>query len=424
MADDATPHSNRHSNRHSNTPTKRRKWGFGPGLLVTAAFVGPGTIATASAAGAGYGYALLWALLFSIGATMALQEMSVRQAIVTGNGLATTLREALKGRWLGRSAILLVIAAIGLGNAAYESGNIAGAALALDSISAMDTRYWALLIGTVSAGLLFLPAYRQLESVLIGLVLIMSAVFVASALVLSPDWPALLRGLTRPSLPSGSVTTVIALIGTTVVPYNLFLQANAAREHWADEPDRGLALSRARVDTIVSVALGGLVTLAIVSAAAITFFAQGAAFSPEKITTQLEPVLGANGRYVFALGLFAAGLTSAITAPLAAAYAVCGALGLPDTLRGTAFRFIALGVIATGTLFAATGARPLSLIVFAQAANGLLLPVIAGILLWLMNERRLLGSAANTWRSNLLGVVVVVVTLGLGANKLAGLLGF
>lgn len=412
------------STKNETGPTiKRRKWGFGPGLLVTAAFVGPGTIATASAAGAGYGYALLWALLFSIGATMALQEMSVRQAIVTGNGLATTLREALRGRWLGRGAILLVIAAIGLGNAAYESGNIAGASLALASISDLNTRYWALLIGTVSAGLLFLPAYRQLERVLIALVLIMSAVFVVSALLLSPDWPALLRGLTQPSLPAGSLTTVIALIGTTVVPYNLFLQANAAREHWADEPDRGLALSRARIDTIVSVALGGLVTLAILSAAAITFFGHGVAFSPEKITTQLEPVLGANGRYVFALGLFAAGLTSAITAPLAAAYAVCGALGLPDTLRGTAFRTIALGVIFTGTLFAATGARPLSLIVFAQAANGLLLPVIAVILLWLMNERGLLGSAANTWRSNLLGAVVVVVTLGLGANKLAGLIG-
>jgi len=424
LSNDLSNDPAKHTGSQPDGSPKRRKWGLGPGLLVTAAFVGPGTIATASAAGAGYGYALLWALLFSIVATMALQEMSVRQAIVTGNGLAATLREALRGRWLGRGAILLVIAAIGLGNAAYESGNIAGAALALSSVSDSSTRYWALIIGAVSAGLLFLPAYRHLERVLIGLVLIMSVVFVTSALLLSPNWSALLRGLIQPSLPSGSLTMVIALIGTTVVPYNLFLQANAAREHWADEPDRGLALSRARVDTIASVALGGLVTLAIVSAAAVTFFVHGTAFSPEKITTQLEPVLGANGRYVFALGLFAAGLTSAITAPLAAAYAVCGALGLPETLRGSAFRVIALGVIATGTLFAATGARPLSLIVFAQAANGLLLPVIAVILLWLMNERRLLGSAANTGRSNLLGAAVVAITVGLGTNKLAGLFGF
>jgi NRAMP (natural resistance-associated macrophage protein)-like metal ion transporter len=403
--------------------SSKHRWGFGPGLLVTAAFVGPGTIATASAAGAGYGYALLWALLFSVGATMALQEMSVRQAIMTGNGLATTLREALAGRWFGRAAILLVIAAIGLGNAAYESGNIAGAAIALTSVSGTDAKIWAMIIGAAAAGLLFLPGYRQLERVLVVLVLLMSGVFVASALILAPAWPALFKGLAIPSLPAGSSTTVIALIGTTVVPYNLFLQANAARDRWADEPDRSAALGAARLDTFVSVALGGLITLAIVSAAAVSFFAQGLAFSPDKLSTQLEPVLGASGRYVFATGLFAAGLTSAITAPLAAAYAVCGALGLTDTMRGTAFRGVALAVVATGTVFAATGARPLSLIVFAQAANGLLLPIIAMILLWLMNQRRYLGDAANGWSSNLLGMVVVMVTLGLGGNKLLGLLG-
>jgi Mn2+/Fe2+ NRAMP family transporter len=257
----------------------------------------------------------------------------------------------------------------------------------------------------------------------VALVLLMSGVFVASALVLAPAWSALFKGLAIPSLPAGSSTMVIALIGTTVVPYNLFLQANAARDRWADEPDRRAALGAARLDTFVSVALGGLITLAIVSSAAVSFFAQGLAFSPDKLSTQLEPVLGVSGRYVFATGLFAAGLTSAITAPLAAAYAVCGALGLPDTMRGTAFRAIALSVVATGTVFAATGARPLSLIVFAQAANGLLLPIIAIILLWLMNQRRYLGDAANGWSSNLLGILVVMVTLGLGGNKLLGLLG-
>lgn len=400
-----------------------RRWGFGPGLLVTAAFVGPGTIATASAAGAGFGYALAWALLFSVLATMALQEMSVRQAIVTGNGLAATLRAALAGRWLGRAAIVLVIAAVGLGNAAYESGNIAGAALAIANVSSVGADRWALLIGAGAAVLLFLPAYRQLERVLIALVLLMSLVFVLSALLLAPDWPALLRGLLVPGIPDGAITTVLALIGTTVVPYNLFLQANAARDHWAGEADRGAALSAARLDTLLSVGLGGLITLAIVSTAAVSFFARGLAFSPEGLGGQLEPVLGSAGRYVFAVGLFAAGLTSAVTAPLAAAYAVCGALGWVDTLQGRAFRVIALAVVATGTTFAAAGARPLSLIVFAQAANGLLLPLIAAILLWLMNQRSYLGDAANSWRSNVLGTIVLAVTLALSGHKLAGLLG-
>ena len=390
---------------------------FGPGLLVTAAFVGPGTIATASSAGASFGYALVWALLFSVAATVTLQEMSVRSAIATRAGLAATLRRALVAGWGGRAALLGVILAIGVGNAAYESGNIAGAAVALAEVSGRSAALWSLIVGVAAAALLFLPAFAQLERVLIALVLLMSALFLLCALVLGPDWPALIAGL-RPSLPAGSVTTVIALIGTTVVPYNLFLQANAARDHWAGETDRRLALRSARTDTALSVSLGGLITLAILSTAAVAMLSRDGGMTAEMLANQLEPVLGPAGRHVFALGLGAAGLTSAVTAPLAAAYAVCGVLGLDDTLKGRAFRTVALVVVTVGTVFAATGARPLSLIVFAQAANGLMLPVIAATLLWLMNRRDLMGESANSWRSNLVGAVVLLVAVGLGGNRL------
>ena len=399
------------------------KWHFGPGLLVTAAFVGPGTIATASSAGAGFGYALVWALIFSVLATIILQEMAVRQALVTRAGLATTLRTAFAGSWLGRATVVLVIAAVGLGNAAYESGNIAGAALALSGVSSLPVGGWSLLIGAAAAALMFTPAYRQLERVLVARVLLMSAVFVACALAVSPDWSAIARGALRPAVPAGGLTTVIALIGTTVVPYNLFLQANAVREKWSADTPFPQALREARADTALSVTLGGLITLAIISTSAVLYFGSSGSFTPQQLAAQLEPVLGAGGRYLFALGLLAAGLTSAITAPLAAAYAVCGALGWEDSLRGTRFRAVALTIVAIGTLFAATGSRPLAAIVFAQAANGLLLPCVALALLWLMNQRAVLGESANSWRSNLLGGVVVAVTIGLGGSKIAALFG-
>ncbi|MEO1079594.1 MAG: Nramp family divalent metal transporter [Pseudomonadota bacterium] len=398
----------------------QRSFSLGPGLLVTAAFVGPGTVATASSAGAGFGYSLIWALLFSVAATMALQEMSVRSAIVTGDGLAATMRRALGGGLFGRAALLGVILAIGIGNAAYESGNIAGAALALASVSPVPAPAWAIAVGACAAGLLFVPAYAQLEKVLVGLVLAMSAVFLVCALALAPAWDEVLRGL-KPTVPRGSLVTIIALIGTTVVPYNLFLQANAARDHWRGEEDRGRALYSARMDTLVSVALGGAITLSILSIAAISAAGSSQAPSLEALALQLEPVLGPSGRYLFASGLAAAGVTSAVTAPLAAAYAVCGALGLDDSLRGPAFRRIALAVVAIGSVFAVLGSRPLSLIIIAQAANGLMLPVIAAVLLWLMNQRSYLGSAVNGWRSNGIGTFVVLVTCTLGAYKVFGL---
>lgn len=394
---------------------------FGPGMLVTAAFIGPGTIATASSAGAQFGYALLWALAFSLVATVVLQEMAVRQALVTRCGLATTLREALVGSWIGRAATVLIISAVGVGNAAYESGNIAGAAVALSGITSWTVSGWSLIIGTSAAALVFLPAYRQLERLLIVLVLIMSSVFMVSAVLLSPDWGAMFSAVTRPRMPTSSLTTVIALIGTTVVPYNLFLQANAVREKWPVEIPLEQALHEARRDTALSVGLGGLITLAIISTAATMYFGSDTEFTAERLASQLEPVLGPAGRYFFAVGLLAAGLTSAITAPLAAAYAVCGALGWDDSLRNSRFRAIALLIIAIGTVFAATGSRPLAAIIFAQATNGLLLPFVAVALLWLMNRRRSLASAVNGWRSNLLGAVVVLVTVGLGLSKIAAL---
>ncbi|MEM6300168.1 MAG: Nramp family divalent metal transporter [Pseudomonadota bacterium] len=397
---------------------RHRRFSLGPGLLVTAAFVGPGTIATASSAGANFGYSLAWALLFSVAATVILQEMSVRQAIVTKNGLAATMREALGRNVLGRGVLLLVVAAVGVGNAAYESGNIAGAALAISQLAEGKQALWATLIGVLAGCFLFAPAYRQLEVALIVLVLAMSAVFLSSAFVLGVDLPALIKGVTSPKLSSASATTVVALIGTTVVPYNLFLQANAARDRWEHETDRAQALRAARIDTFASIGLGGLVTLAIISSAAVSFFAQQMAFTNESFSRQLDPILGQSGRYFFAVGLFAAGLTSAVTAPLAAAYAVCGALGWNEQMQSTAFRSVALCVLITGVVFAVLGTRPLTLILFAQAANGLMLPAVVLTLLWLMNQRRFLGDAANRPLSNLLGFIVALVSLSIGLNKL------
>ena len=103
---------------------------LGPGIIVTAAFVGPGTIATATHAGANYGFSLLWALLFSIAATIILQEMAARLGLVTRKGLGEAIRDILPRGPLKSISIALVVVAIGFGNAAFQTGNISGAAMA------------------------------------------------------------------------------------------------------------------------------------------------------------------------------------------------------------------------------------------------------------------------------------------------------
>jgi NRAMP (natural resistance-associated macrophage protein)-like metal ion transporter len=390
----------------------------GPGLLVMAAFVGPGTVTTASKAGAEYGFALLWALLFSVLATLVLQEMAARLGLVTGKGLSEALRSSFDSRLFAALAVVLVVLAIGFGNAAYESGNISGASLGLAAITPLPTNLWALVVGGTAFALLASGRYRVVERGLIALVVVMSVVFLATMIMVGPAMGELLRGLLRPSLPAGSSLTVMALIGTTVVPYNLFLHASAVREKWPKSVPVEQALRESRRDSALSIGLGGLITLAIVTTAAAAFFGTDTAFSAATISQQLEPLLGPMAKYFFAVGLLAAGLTSAITSPLAAAYAVSGALGWPADLSDRRFRLVWMLVLGSGMLAAALGTRPVSAILFAQAANGFLLPIVAVYLLYVMNNRRLLGEFGNRWASNLVGFLVVAVVSGLGIFKL------
>ena len=391
---------------------------FGPGILVTAAFIGPGTVTTASIAGANYGFALLWALVFSVLATIVLQEMSARLALVTRQGLAQALRNTYRESWLGSASVLLVVAAVGIGNAAYQTGNITGAALGLQSISGIGLGWWALSVGVLAGILLAFGVYALIEKLLVALVLLMSLVFLVTLAMVRPSISAILEGLFVPSLPPGSLLTVMALIGTTVVPYNLFLHASAVQAKWPASMSKRQALRESRLDTGLSIGLGGLITLAVMSTSAAAFFGGDTAFSATSMAQQLEPLLGAGARYFFAAGLFAAGLSSAVTAPLAAAYAVSGVLGWSQDLRSGRFRFIWIAVLLCGTVFSVIGIKPLAAILFAQAANGFLLPFCAVFLVLIMNRRDLLGEYANRPLANTLGIAVVLVTVVLGLLKL------
>jgi len=390
---------------------------FGPGLIVTAAFVGPGTVTTASLAGANYGFALLWALVFSVLTTILLQNMSAKLGIVSKSGIAEAIRFSISNPLFRVAAIVLIVSAIGIGNAAYQGGNILGAAVAAAIVFDFSITALSLFIALVAFALLLTARYQLIEKALIVLVLAMSFVFITSIVIYPPDLSALLKGFIPSGLSSSSSLMAIALIGTTVVPYNLFLHARSAAEKWSGE-DTDRALHEAKWDTGLSIGLGGLVTLAIMSTAMSAFFNTQVAINTATIGVQLEPLLGASAKYFFACGLMAAGLTSAITAPLAAAYAVTGALGWSANLDSLRFRLCWIVVLLAGTLVAYSGAKPLTAILFAQATNGLILPFIAISLLWVMNNEAIMGEHRNKPLENVLALLAVLVTLSLGSYKL------
>jgi manganese transport protein len=405
------------------TSGRRRSFRFGPGSLVTAAFIGPGTITTCSLAGAGFGYALLWGLVFSIIATIVLQEMSARLGIITRSGLGEALLKQFSSPFSKIVTAILVISAIGIGNAAFETGNILGASLGLQSLfepGDFNIRFWSVVTGIVSFVLLIIGSYKLIEKVLISLVILMSLLFLATAVIISPQLPGILKGMFIPSIPKGSIVALVGLIGTTVVPYNLFLHASAVQERWTDPGD----LPEARIDISVSVVLGGFISMAIVVTSAAAFFGTGnSIINASDLGIQLEPLLGRWAKYCISLGLFAAGVSSAITAPLAAAYATTGILGWGKNLNSLRFRFIWILILLTGVVFSVIGFNPISAIVFAQVANGILLPVIAIYLLWVMNSNKIMGKNVNTALSNIFGVIVVLTVSGLGLRSLLHVLG-
>ncbi len=398
---------------------------IGPGTLVAAAFIGPGTVTACTQAGVQFGYALLWALLLSMIATMVLQEMAARLGIISGKGLAAAIKDQISIPWVRVLAIVLIFSAIIIGNSAYEAGNITGGALGLQAIIPNSTAYIAgvaintpvILVGVIAFVLLYLGNYKVLERSLIGLVLLMSVSFILAAILTGPAILDVFSGLFIPTQPKDSLFTIIALIGTTVVPYNLFLHASLVREKWNSSSD----LKHVRKDTLVSIALGGLVSIAIVICGA---GIQGNQIeSAVDLAKGLAPLYGNYATYFIGIALFAAGITSAITAPMAAAYVARGCFGWDKSLKDKRFRAVWIFVLLMGVVFSLVGKSPIQVIYFAQVANGLLLPLIAVFLVWVANNSNLMGNYKNKLWQNAVGIVIIAICLLLSYRTLTKVIG-
>lgn len=395
-----------------------RSFRIGPGLIVTAAFIGPGTVTTATLAGAGFGTTLLWCLTFATLATIVLQEMSARLGLTSGAGLGQALRHAPGPPWLGTTLGALAVGSVIVGAAAYEAGNLTGAGLGLSAAFGLTPKALALAGAAAAALLLWTGQYRLVERVLVACVAVMGITFLLTAALVLPRVDGVLAGLVVPRLPGGAELTALGLVGTTIVPYNLFLHAAAVSERWSGPAD----LAPARWDLVLAIGLGGLVSAAVVVTAAAALGNQEIR-SASAMAAQLEPLLGAWASRTFSLGFAAAGLSSAITAPLAAAYALQDVLGKGRDVRLPAARAVIACTLLVGVVVTVLGTRPVPLILVAQVLNGLILPIVAFVLLLAMNDRRRLGGHVNGWRANLGGALVVLLCLVLGIRGMAGAFG-
>ena len=394
---------------------------IGPGALIAAAFIGPGTVTVCSIAGNSFGYSLLWAIFTSLIIALILQEMSIRVGIISKKGLTELIKNETKNSYLKNILLVLIFTAIIIGNTAYEAGNISGAILGMESLTGnlvynfrdFNINLLSLIIGSLAFLILFIGNYRLLEQILISIVVIMSFSFIISAIITKPDINKIIEGFIKLKTPQNSFLTILGLIGTTVVPYNIFLHTSLVKKKWNKPKD----LKIAKIDLLIAIIMGGLISISIIITSA--SISSTSISNAADLALSLAPVYGSFSKFLISLGMISAGLTSAITAPLAASFVACGCFGWRADLKSLKFRSIWIIILIIGTIISSTGIKLILIIQFAQIANAILLPIIIFILYYVMNDKKIFGSYSNSFFQNLIGVFIFFLTVYLSIRTIS-----
>lgn len=379
--------------------------------VVSAAFIGPGTITTAAGSGAMFSFDLMWVLLFSTLACILLQEAASRITILSGKNMGEIIADKRQSSQGILFVLILIVLAICGGAAAYEMGNLIGAREGVQLLFPELKKYIVPLLGGLAALILLIPSLKFISRLMGILVMVLGILFLYTAIRIAPPAGELARGLFIPSMPAGSQAPwlALALIGTTIVPYNLFLGSGIST---------GIRkISEMRLGLIVAILLGGIFSLAVVAVGSVI---QGE-FSFNALSEALSMRSGVSGKIVLGTGLFAAGFTSAITAPLASAVTLKSLFGNRNKKKwsytGLYFRLSWLAVLLIGVTFATLDIRPIPAIIFAQALNGIMLPLISFILVYLIHDPQVTGKTNSPLNSVLLGITLFVTVI-IGLNNL------
>lgn len=370
--------------------------------VISAAFIGPGTVTTAVSAGANYGLSLLWAVTFATFGCIVLQEISARITIASGLTFGESLLKKF-GPTNGRALQWIVGGSVIFGCAAYEAGNILGAVAGLNLLTGTSTTILTIIVTVVSGVVLWVGGKNWISNLMMFLVVMMGVAF--AALAFSQDFSAadLAKSIVTPVVPEGSQLIVLGLIGTTIVPYNIFIGAGISK---------GQTISLMRVGLTVSVAIGGAITAAILMAGiSINSFD-----SFSEIANAMKMQVGNWGYYALALGLFAAGFSSAITSPFASSLIATTVFNFTDQWK---VKLTWMLVLLTGFAFGISGVKPIPVILAVQALNGLILPLITMYLIIVVNDVEIVPAKhQHGSRYNIVLMVILLTVVLMGISNI------
>ena len=399
---------------------RQNRWGIslrqvfgalGPGFLVSVGYMDPGNWGTNLAAGAGFGYQLLWVILASNIVAIILQISSAKLGIATGKDLAQLIREQFPRPlvvFLGATSILAIMAT--------DLAEILGGALGFTILFHIPLLIAALLTGFLVMGLLAVSrwGFRRVELVIIGLVSVIGLVYLFEMFLIRPNWSGIAFHVLVPQFSSASILVAVGILGATVMPHNVFLHSFLAHRRLsgprASLPERQNILHLAKIDTIAALNVAFFVNAAMLVVAGTVFFQHIA--NPNNLDlqtayTSLIPALGTFSALAFGIGLLASGLSSSTTGTLAGQVVLQGFLGM--RVEGWLWRLITM---VPAVIVIALNVSSIQVLVISQVVLSLQLPFTMAAVVFLTRNRKLMGSFVNgRWANGVNILIAVVVTL-------------
>ena len=395
---------------------------IGPGLLVTVGFIDPGNWASNFAAGADFGYSLLWVITLSTIMLIVLQHNVAHLGIVTGLCLSEAATKYTP-KWVSRPILGTAV----LASISTSLAEILGGAIALEMLFDIPIIWGSLLTAFFVTIMLFTNSYKRIERSIIAFVSVIGLSFLYELFLVDIDWPLAARSWVTPSIPEGSLLVIMSVLGAVVMPHNLFLHSEVVQSREYNKKDDASIreynkkddasirklLKYEFYDTLFSMGVGWAINSAMILLAAATFFANHIGVEElQQAKSLLEPLLGNQAATIFALALLMAGISSTVTSGMAAGSIFAGMFGESYHVKDVHSRvgiLLSLGIALVVILFIE---NPFQGLIISQMVLSIQLPFTIFLQVGLTSSKRVMGQYANSrWSSFVLYTMAVIVSV-------------
>lgn len=384
---------------------------IGPGLLVTVGFIDPGNWASNFAAGADFGYSLLWVITLSTIMLIVLQHNVAHLGIVTGLCLSEAATKYTP-KWVSRPILGTAV----LASISTSLAEILGGAIALEMLFDIPIIWGSLLTAFFVTIMLFTNSYKRIERSIIAFVSVIGLSFLYELFLVDIDWPLAARSWVTPSIPEGSLLVIMSVLGAVVMPHNLFLHSEVVQSREYNKKDDASIrklLKYEFYDTLFSMGVGWAINSAMILLAAATFFANHIGVEElQQAKSLLEPLLGNQAATIFALALLMAGISSTVTSGMAAGSIFAGMFGESYHVKDVHSRvgiLLSLGIALVVILFIE---NPFQGLIISQMILSIQLSFTIFLQVGLTSSKRVMGQYANSrWSSFVLYTMAVIVSV-------------